>query len=793
MKKIVITKVFLILFSIFLISVQTIYSFGQTFPSFPAASPVFTANILYNSYTENSPTGPRGHITATRIYDPTDPDRTEKVLLWDAGVILNNMNPNTRNICFPAIDVFPVIDITIATGDGNTTTFSGTLFHPILSTTIRITDQQEIFSDSHTGTLTGSLGGSGTINHFTGDFQITFNTPPASSAAVKCSYTHYGVHSNLKKFTPINTDNLALALDLVLTNTNGYVHDLDGNGTVNELDGDYLARWTIGNMTLQTSSKQCLLGPVTYGTPALATPPGRPHWYYGTDITKKEQNELDTFITANKTRRTLLYVAAGSGMVHAFDAGQFQWGDNPETMPIEQRGYFNWDDILINTSLATQWNNLLTQYPIPPPQFKWQSTGKGDKAPDYGTGEEQWAFISPAQLPLLKDIFLGSANPVDMDSSPVIGDVYFNGQWHTVLVCTTGRKSGKIFCLDITVPDNPIFLWEYSDPHHVSLSGKPMLPQIGLTAISGIKRWVLFLTSNEGLYPKKYPSISFIAISNGNLIHKQLFQTGMDRNNDGLDDAQGDIPCGQATILDSDGNGYVDRLYLATEKGFVFKLNIPDDPAISQSIMNHCLVNTTFSYMDQKGFLQSIPLNDQYHPISGPPTIMVQNSHDINGNLVPHIKIIFGTNAVPPSGSSIPATNYLFCYSDHSSKGVCDQTAISLDWFRVLDADHCLLVSAFVSANTIFFGTNATGTLPSNPNTNPGHFYALGPQNGAIKFDQATDKMLSPPVVIDEHVFMTMDVSNGKDPLILGSGRYNNNTMKNPNALSGIQAWKELW
>ena len=43
-------------------------------------------------------------------------------------------------------------------------------------------------------------------------------------------------------------------------------------------------------------------------------------------------------------RRTVVYVGARDGMLHAFDAGAFRWGDNPCTDVSENRGYFQWTD-----------------------------------------------------------------------------------------------------------------------------------------------------------------------------------------------------------------------------------------------------------------------------------------------------------------------------------------------------------------------------------------------------------------------------------------------------------------
>lgn len=68
-------------------------------------------------------------------------------------------------------------------GDGSTKTFSGTLAFKGAGATrtcfgVSITDGTETFTDDYNGVLTGSLGGTGTINYTTGAYSVTFNTAP---------------------------------------------------------------------------------------------------------------------------------------------------------------------------------------------------------------------------------------------------------------------------------------------------------------------------------------------------------------------------------------------------------------------------------------------------------------------------------------------------------------------------------------------------------------------------------------------------------------------------------------
>lgn len=78
------------------------------------------------------------------------------------------------------------------TGDGSTTTFTHTL--ATLSGTaktamyVAVTDGVETFNDNRDGTLTGSAGGTGTVNYATGAVSVTFAVAPLNLAAITCSY-----------------------------------------------------------------------------------------------------------------------------------------------------------------------------------------------------------------------------------------------------------------------------------------------------------------------------------------------------------------------------------------------------------------------------------------------------------------------------------------------------------------------------------------------------------------------------------------------------------------------------
>ena len=87
---------------------------------------------------------------------------------------------------------------TIGTGDGVTTAFSGTAGNfPILPASAVITDNVEVFQDTNTTystsnvALTGSLGGTGTINYSTGAVTVSFATAPISGQNITFSYIQF--------------------------------------------------------------------------------------------------------------------------------------------------------------------------------------------------------------------------------------------------------------------------------------------------------------------------------------------------------------------------------------------------------------------------------------------------------------------------------------------------------------------------------------------------------------------------------------------------------------------------
>lgn len=82
------------------------------------------------------------------------------------------------------------------------------------------------------------------------------------------------------------------------------------------------------------------------------------------------------------------------------------------------------------------------------------------------TGAELWAYVPRVLFPTLyrlADKFYSSNHVTYVDGSPTIGDAYFGGAWHTVLVGGLNGGGRAYYALDITDPASPKALWEISN------------------------------------------------------------------------------------------------------------------------------------------------------------------------------------------------------------------------------------------------------------------------------------------------------------------------------------------
>ena len=781
---------------------------------FSRSSPAILGNVMYSGSFE-TPASTwidlelRGHEESDQIYDPSAPAAGfTGVPNWPqggnngAGWVLKNDGASGRLLYTPKTNLTTEVAKNIGNGNNNKTNFTGTLSFPILRSSLTISDGVEIFRTTALNTLVGSLGGFGTINHYTGAFSVTFATAPSAGSKVKADYTHYTLAASVDFFSATDVTEENLTLDQsTITDANGtrFVHDLDNDGDVDDADALWLKRWVKGFRDGVNTEKEWFLSAIDHSTTVVVGAPGLIPWYYGTAARKPAKADIkakyDAYMCNNVDRPTAAYVGSKMGMLHSFAAGefrpyyfdkaQFNGGVTPPTC--------DWSDAVMMKSFRDslnppKCNDTLGNSTYPglngtcaPPNAGSQIINNGyyehtAGTPDYGTGAENWAFIPADLAPKLKNNYFRNSDQAAVDASPAAAHVYFQtlGQWRTILISAEGNGGDHLFALDITDPTvPPQFLWEYGD-HELFRSYSS--PSIATIAPLAGDQWVAFFVSGLNNDSTVYPSVYAVDVETGALLQKISLNTEAT--------GKGGTASGQPTVADSDGDGYSDVMYIGTDKGFVYKIDITE--GVGGAIYTVC----TFANLGQ--------------PIQASPAVVVKNEDHPTEGWIGNI-VLVGTGDSAYYEDSLPnAQYYFYALNDEYTKAIDNPNPSSCAlgselWKKTLSTGHRVFASAFATANTVFFGTTTADTDdPCAPSTDgsgdTGSLFALDLVTGDGTETTNFGNVVSAPVGDDGHVY-TRTTTADSDTVVSDDGSgdgFQKKKGKPSRSSGGIQSWKEI-
>lgn len=97
---------------------------------------------------------------------------------------------------------------------------------------------------------------------------------------------------------------------------------------------------------------------------------------------------------------------------------------------------------------------------------------------DRMTGEEKWAYVPSAvigNMYKLADTDYPYNHQFFVDGSPRVGDVWDGKKWRTILVGGLNKGGRIYYALDVTDPENPQALWEFSDTNLGLSFGNPVI------------------------------------------------------------------------------------------------------------------------------------------------------------------------------------------------------------------------------------------------------------------------------------------------------------------------------
>ena len=245
--------------------------------------------------------------------------------------------------------------------------------------------------------------------------------------------------------------------------------DEEATEIIEYIRGEVVPRFRSRTSEVQGTERTWKLGDIVNATPALSKHPlENYHLLYG-DASYEE------FFHRWRERPLTVFVGANDGMMHAFNGGTYNQGDNPLTAGTVEQG---WYDLEHPGSHGT------------------------------GMGDERWAYIPYNLLPHLKWLTRKDYTHVDyVDLKAKVTDARIftdsNGSpinndhphgWGTVLIGGTGFGGGPMvladdfgsgreercfspsyFALDITTPENPRVLWEFT---HTALGFTTAYPAV---------------------------------------------------------------------------------------------------------------------------------------------------------------------------------------------------------------------------------------------------------------------------------------------------------------------------
>jgi type IV pilus assembly protein PilY1 len=273
----------------------------------------------------------------------------------------------------------------------------------------------------------------------TAGLQAYFDTPDISSAASVPSFPT--VLTKLNQFcTPGPTDCISSTAQ---TNNTIATGGAAGEALVNFLRGDRSnEEGTVTDATKFFRNRAHVLGDIVSAQPQYIGPPNK--LYADANYSTPAAPATTSFTDLKATRTAVVYAAANDGMLHAFDVA---------------------------------------------------------------TGNEKWAYIPTFVLPklyTLADKKYSDKHQYFVEGTPIWGDICPNApatvcspsQWKTIIVGGLNGGGTGYYALDVTDPEHPAVLWEFTDPNMGYTFGKPQITKLD----DGT--WVVLLTSGYNNCPR---------------------------------------------------------------------------------------------------------------------------------------------------------------------------------------------------------------------------------------------------------------------------------------------------
>jgi type IV pilus assembly protein PilY1 len=260
-------------------------------------------------------------------------------------------------------------------------------------------------------------------------------------------------------------------------------------------------------------------------------------------------------------------------------------------------------DILPSTEGATYKSFLATKASVPKMLYVGANDGMLHGF-DASTGVERLAYVPAAvfaDLPQLSNP--AYAHKYYVDGSPWVGDAYFDGAWHSVLVGSTGAGGKAVFALDVSNPASfsaSDVLWEFTHPQLGYTIGQPMIARLN----NG--RWAAVF--GNGYDSTGGTAKLFIVFLDANAADGWHLGTDYMVFDTNTTTANG---LSSPTLYDQNGDRIVDYVYAGDLQGNVWKFDLSNSNSSQWKIANKS--GSTFI-----PFFTARSATNQVQPITGP-------------------------------------------------------------------------------------------------------------------------------------------------------------------------------
>jgi len=339
-----------------------------------------------------------------------------------------------------------------------------------------------------------------------------------------------------------------------------------------------------------------------------------------------ESAPYSTFVSSNASRRTMVYVGANDGMLHGFDGE---------------------------------------------------------------TGAEALAFIPSAVFSNLIELTKPSySHRFFVDGTPTVGDAFYSGAWHTVLVGGLNRGGRSVYALDVTDPAAAtfteanaalIYRWEYTDADLGYTYSRPAIVRMAngqWAAVFGSG----YHTSTSVVGSDGQAYLYIVDIRTGTLIRKLPTGVGTTGNPNGL---------GTPAVVDLNGDSIVDYAYAGDLQGNLWKFNLTstNSSAWDVAFISGGVRSPLFTARDSLG-------NPQ--PITSKPEVG-------RGPKGKGMMVLFGTGKFMELSDKSPTQTQTFY-------GVVDKNSIPVDATDIVGGR-----TVMTQQSIIFEGNYTFVTVPDGP------------------------------------------------------------------------------